>query len=233
MPIPTRQAPPVARPRIADEIAQMLEEMIISGALPPGTPLTDEGLAERFGASRTPVREALNLLSAQGFVITVPQRGTTVSPVEPTLFRDAIQVYHSLFALALAEATPLLTVEDAKRLTRTRDTHLANVEAGQASLRHNDISDAFYGVYFDRYNNRVLDQIRARVSPQLRRAFIVFGGRIEACAAESQTIFRELIDASLRGDADAAVEALERHTALILTALAVEETSPTHHTEGS
>ena len=58
-----------ARPlKRADQLRQVLEEDIATGRLPPGSRLEEVVLAERFGVSRTPIREALQKLSASGLV---------------------------------------------------------------------------------------------------------------------------------------------------------------------
>ncbi|MFS4436676.1 GntR family transcriptional regulator [Paracoccaceae bacterium GXU_MW_L88] len=62
----------------ADQITETLETEIVEGRLPPGTRLEELVLAKRFGLSRTPVREALQRLSATGLVELKPRRGTQV-----------------------------------------------------------------------------------------------------------------------------------------------------------
>ncbi|MGR3543412.1 MAG: GntR family transcriptional regulator [Paracoccus sp. (in: a-proteobacteria)] len=62
----------------ADDISERLEAEIVEGVLPPGTRLEEPALAERFGVSRTPVRAALQRLSASGRVELKPRRGTQV-----------------------------------------------------------------------------------------------------------------------------------------------------------
>ena len=62
----------------ADDIAVLIEEAIVSGELEPGSVLRQEQLSERFGVSRTPVREALRRLAALGLVSFVPNRGVRV-----------------------------------------------------------------------------------------------------------------------------------------------------------
>jgi len=63
---------------LADEIAFRLESAIVAQELPPGTRLRQEELCERFGVSRTPVREALRKLQAQRLVVLTPNKGAAV-----------------------------------------------------------------------------------------------------------------------------------------------------------
>ena len=71
----------------ADEIAVLIEEAIVSGELEPGSVLRQEQLSERFGVSRTPVREALRRLAALGLVSFVPNRGDRYFRFELTVGR--------------------------------------------------------------------------------------------------------------------------------------------------
>src|SRR6476661_7666562 len=67
----------------ADDIAVLIEEAIVSGELEPGSVLRQEHLSERFGVSRTPVREALRRLAALGLVSFEPNRGVRVRTLTP------------------------------------------------------------------------------------------------------------------------------------------------------
>ena len=63
---------------LADEIAFRIQSAILAGEHPPGTRLLQDELCERFGVSRTPVREALRKLQAKHLVVLVPNKGATV-----------------------------------------------------------------------------------------------------------------------------------------------------------
>lgn len=76
---------------LADEIAFRLQAAILAGQHPPGTHLYQDELCERFGVSRTPVREALRNLQAKHLVVLVPNKGATVRvPAR----RELIDVYN-------------------------------------------------------------------------------------------------------------------------------------------
>ena len=90
----------------ADDIARVLEDEIVGGAIAPGTVLRQEQLSERFEVSRTPVREALRRLAALGLVSFEPNRGVRVRSISPDELREAHLVRAELEALATEMATP-------------------------------------------------------------------------------------------------------------------------------
>jgi DNA-binding GntR family transcriptional regulator len=100
----------------ADEIALVLEDEIVSGAIEPGVVLRQEQLSERFGVSRTPIREALRRLAALGLVSFVPNRGVRVRTLSREELREAFLVRAELESLATELATPRMTADDLRRL---------------------------------------------------------------------------------------------------------------------
>ncbi len=104
----------------ADDIARVLEDEIVAGAIAPGTVLRQEQLSERFDVSRTPVREALRRLAALGLVSFEPNRGVRVRSISPHELREAFLVRAELEALATEVATPRMTRGRPRRARRGR-----------------------------------------------------------------------------------------------------------------
>ena len=100
----------------ADDIAGLIEEAIVSGELTPGSVLRQEQLSERFGVSRTPVREALRRLAALGLVSFEPNRGVRVRTLSRDDLREAFLVRAELEALVTEEAARKMTPDDLDRL---------------------------------------------------------------------------------------------------------------------
>jgi DNA-binding GntR family transcriptional regulator len=98
-----RMGGPVRGERTADVVARRLGQAILSGEIAPGTRLREETLAKQFSVSRTPVREALILLSASGLAELEPNRGATVLQLTAD---DVAEVYH-LRALLESESAAL------------------------------------------------------------------------------------------------------------------------------
>jgi DNA-binding GntR family transcriptional regulator len=93
----------------ADTVASMLRNEIQRGQLPPGTRLRQNDVAQRFGVSTTPVREALALLQAEGLVRIDPHRGALVFHPTVADLRESYEMRGALESLAVTKAIPLLT----------------------------------------------------------------------------------------------------------------------------
>lgn len=102
----------------ADEIALELEEAIVSGDIPPGAVLRQEGLSSRFGVSRTPIREALRRVAALGLVSFEPNRGVRVRSLAPEALYEAFLVRAELESLATELAAAKRTDDDLAELER-------------------------------------------------------------------------------------------------------------------
>lgn len=84
------KAQPVERRVFRDEIREQLIDDILSGRLPPGTRVVETRLAQQFGVSQAPVREALRDLALLGFVVSSPFRGTQVRKITP---EELLEIY--------------------------------------------------------------------------------------------------------------------------------------------
>ena len=95
-----------------DLVLSSMREAILTAALPPGTRLRQEKLAELFGTSRIPVREALRALEYEGLVTSMPRRGFTVTELDADDIEEVYDLRILLESHAVRLAVPLLTDED-------------------------------------------------------------------------------------------------------------------------
>lgn len=93
-------------------IALALRNQIIEGSLRPGTRIRQEELADKFGASRVPVREALSILVSEGLVNTVSNSGSWVARLTLAECEEIYQMRERLEPLLLRMSAPLLTSTD-------------------------------------------------------------------------------------------------------------------------
>ncbi|MGD6856471.1 GntR family transcriptional regulator [Bacillus infantis] len=121
MPIPANFASP-ARVSAKDRAFLQIQEWIIDGTLKPQEKLNDADLAKALGVSRTPIREALQLLSVQGFVEMFPGVGTQVTTVNPEDINKILPPLGALQALAAELAAPFMdssTIEKLRSINRS------------------------------------------------------------------------------------------------------------------
>ncbi|MGY6635477.1 MAG: GntR family transcriptional regulator [Alkalilacustris sp.] len=111
------------RRQLHAEIAEYIGGLIIDGTLAPGTKIPERELCERLDVSRTPIREALKVLAADGLVRLAQNRGAWVSPLTAEDLEEAFPVMGALEALAGELAAARMT-----------DAELAEVEALHAEM---------------------------------------------------------------------------------------------------
>ena len=191
--------------RSADQIHDALSAQIIAGTLRPGDPLGETTLAGRFGLSRTPVREALQRLAAEGLVERGPRRAFVVRRMSSDALRHLFE--------ALAELEALCASLSALRMTPTDHALLANI------LDRDDLPGADYAQANMRFHetlrrgagNEVLADLLAdlnrRSLPWRNAQFQVRATRIATSRAEHRTI----LAAITARDADRAADLMRAH----------------------
>jgi len=152
------------------QVADALREAILSGELQPGERLREIDLAERFGVSRNPVREAIGELEQQGLIIAQPNRGkTVVSPTDEEL-RQAYQVRACLELLALHLVWDKITDELLEQMRRlTAMMHEATTDPDLTPVtRHgrlNVLDARFHALLVEMTGNRTLVRAWDMASP--------------------------------------------------------------------
>lgn len=96
-------------------VASGLRDAILSGVLAGGQPLRQAEIAESFGVSRSPVREALRQLEGEGMVSFIPHRGAVVSEISHHEIEEITEIRVALETMAMRKAIPLLEEEDLER----------------------------------------------------------------------------------------------------------------------
>ena len=102
----------------AERIARVLAERIVFGELAPGAPLRQDHLAEEFGSSHVPVREAFQLLRARRLATSEPRRGVRVAPLDHVSTQEIVEIRACLETLALSHAAPRLNSLFFERIER-------------------------------------------------------------------------------------------------------------------
>lgn len=201
-----------------DEIVAQLTQDIVAKRLPPGEPLDETRLGQRFGASRTPIREALRQLAASGLVELRPHRTPLVMATDSEQLRDMFDVMAELEALCAIRSCSRMTARQRHGLERHHRAMGAAVRAGDvAAYRAGNVT--FHALLYDGAHSAYLKHLtqatRQRLAPHR-------GVQLEAPAriAQSYAEHEEIVTAILRGDEARAGEAVRKHLAVTQETLA-------------
>src|SRR4051812_15647926 len=199
----------------ADLVHRRLKEEIELGELAPGAPLLELSLVERTGASRTPVREALRRLAAEGLVDIVPHQGARVSRVSPQSVRDLFAFRALLEPEAMRQAADAVDGDAVLRreLTRLRGEFAKireRIPSTARSRRFYELADRLDWTVIEATRNEHLRRTIAELRPhtaRLRNLSHADPERIEVSVGEHL----RMCDALLAGDGDAAADACREH----------------------
>jgi DNA-binding GntR family transcriptional regulator len=190
-----------------------LADAIVSGEFAPGTALDEMRLATRFGVSRTPVREALRQLSASGLVEIRPHRGAIVAKPDEQQLHQMFEAMAELEAACAGLAARHMTALERRQLEVLHGDLRELVQTGDPD-RYNTVNESFHSaIYAGSHNSYLIEitqQTRNRLQP-FRRAQFRTMGRL----AQSFEEHDRVVQAILRGDRDAAREAMRGHISTV------------------
>jgi len=159
---------PVERTPLSRTVYDRLLRAIVAGDLAPGAKLRDKELAAELGVSRTPVREALQRLEAEGLVETAPNVATRVAPIDSGRLAQAFPVIAALHGLAARLGVPALTRGDDRRMAAADRRRTAALDRGDV-VAAIEADDAVHAVLLDASGNDELRRTIARLMPLVRR----------------------------------------------------------------
>ena len=187
-------------------IEETLRSAILDGRIPCGTALRQQDLADLFGVSRMPVREALRQLEAQALLNVIAHKGAVVAPL---VQGDAVETYALRILLeseALRLSIPLLEKDDFETSAR----HIDDMETEQNYSEIGRLNRLFHmSLYCKAPNRRLLGLIEEGLNEEER--FLRFNLEAMGLGKLSQDDHRELLLAVEDRDIERAVKLLENH----------------------
>lgn len=188
---------------------KQIKEAILSGALRPLELITEEHIAERLGLSRTPVREAFGLLSAEGLIVVIAKRGSFVAPLSIDDILEIYQIRTPLECMTARIAAETISDEDIARLERLVGTELAQEgkRAVQTSLAR---SQEFHDIVNSCARNRRLEALLKQLQSQTHRARSLWPST-RSRLSETWREHAQFIEALKAHDANAAERLMREH----------------------
>lgn len=196
----------------ADQIADEIQELIFAGTFHDGERLDEISLAEKFGVSRTPLREALKKLAISGMVEQIPNRGVFVRQPGPIELLEMFELMSELEAICGKLAAKRISEEALEKL-KDANKKCKNAKENADLDRYYHENERFHQIIYNQSGNTFLEQEALKLQKRLqpfRRIQLRFRGRIEQSMSEHEII----VEALLQGNACKAEATLREHVAV-------------------
>ncbi|WP_309069597.1 GntR family transcriptional regulator [Microbacterium sp.] len=203
---------------LTDRLTDELRVRILTGALEPGSLVVEPRLAEEFGVSKTPVREALGRLASEGLVVVLPKKGYLVRRMALRDVDEVLTLRELLEPHAAAEAAVRVTAEQLDalrgmvRAQRARPGDDPREAVKEARVFHGAIAVASG-------NTRLADVIAGPLDETARAQHVLTGIRRYLTARQEVGEHERIVDALESRSAAAAAEAMRAHLASIRAAM--------------
>ena len=197
----------------AEVLLAEIETMIIKGVLRPGERLDETILAKRFGVSRTPVREAIRVLTAIGLVQNTGRQGAEVAQISVAMLIEMFELMAVLEGMCAQLAARRATDDERSSMVATHKMLEETLESGDHKDFYNvnlKFHDQLYHASHTQYLSRETLRLRRRLSPYRMRVTYQ-PGRMRATLSEHL----EILNAVERGDSEGAMEAARSHMRLL------------------
>lgn len=214
---------------LREKILETIREAILKGELKPGEKVAEPELAERFGISRTPIREAFRQLESEGYLTVIPRKGAVVAALSERDVQEFYAIKSILEGYAAELAAKNLSDKDLAKLEAINDKLREIAEEGdvKAFYRvHNEFHETFLKAADNSKLYELIQQLGMKFS-RLRMASLSVSGRMAISVAEHD----KLLDAFRRHDAKSAENLVKKTAAIggkvLLESLAYSKGEPT------
>lgn len=194
---------------LREKILEHIRDAIISGSLKAGSRVSEPELAERYGISRTPIREAFRQLESEGYLTVIPRKGAVVSECNLKEVEDFYAIKSILEGYAARRACERLTEKDIERL-RSINSRLAELAERNDIKMFFKVHGDFHALFINAADNEKLkEMIYSLVTrfQRLRYMSLSLPGRMKVSVQEHEKI----IDAFQRRDAEAAEKLVQKN----------------------
>lgn len=184
----------IAPSALYQQVAERLRGRIFAHQLPPGSWLDEQSLAQEYGISRTPLREALKVLAAEGLVMLKPRRGCYVTELSEADLDEIFPVIALLEGRCAALATQHTKADDLRRLTAIHERLEECVRTGDADRffeANHDFHAALQELAGNRWLSQLIDETR-KLLKLTRRDSLRLDGRLKQSLAEHRGILKAI-----------------------------------------
>jgi len=148
---------------LSQKVYQVLKKEIVRGILEPGSRLSENKLAKEMHVSRTPIREAIRKLTAEGLVKTSPNKRMTVSKVSLVDMKEVLLVRGALEGLAASIAAKRISSQEIDKLEKIV-TQMSLYATKKHLSSYCEVDDKFHDLILDVCGNKWIIKVRENLS---------------------------------------------------------------------
>ena len=206
---PTGKSEPITRSTLHDELVERLRVLILDGELEPDTRVPERELCERYGVSRTPLREALKVLASEGLLELLPNRGAIVSRLTFDVVDEMFPVIGALEALAGELACARITEEEIAEIRAMHYQMVLHQKRGER-LAYFQLNQRIHEAIMEAAHNPTLVRQYRSLAGRIRRARYIANMSPERWQ-QAVDEHEEMLDALTARDGPRLAEILRRH----------------------
>lgn len=198
--------------RRADQIANTLEQLVFAGEFEDGERLDELKLAEQFSVSRTPIREALQVLVSSGMAEQIPRRGVFIRQPRPVELMEMFEAMAEIEASCGRLAAKRMRDADLGALAEANNRCQEAVNGADSDSYYAE-NEVFHQIIYRGAANSFLEKQALRLQNRLkayRRVQLKFRGRM----VQSMSEHSQILNALENGDAERAATVLRSHVAV-------------------
>ncbi len=158
---------------LRDVVFRTLRHKILLGEIRPGERLMEVKLTKMLGVSRTPIREAIKMLSMEGLVSVTPRKGAVVTEITAQDLQDVLEVRRALEELAVSLACERINARGIEALDASLNTFRAAIQDGDVTTIAT-IDEEFHKIIFAASENRRLIEMINHLSEQMYRYRVAY-----------------------------------------------------------
>ncbi len=175
---------------LREKILETIRDAILKGQLKPGEKVAEPELAERFGISRTPIREAFRQLESEGYLTVIPRKGAVVTSLSERAVEEFYAIKSILEGYAARMAVENLTEKDMEKLEAINERLAQLAQEGDIKnffKTHNEFHELFIKAAENEKLMELINQLMLKFN-RLRLASLALPGRMEISVQEHKKI---------------------------------------------
>ena len=177
---------------LREKILETIRESILKGQLKPGEKVAEPELAERFGISRTPIREAFRQLESEGYLTVIPRKGAVVTALSERAVEEFYAIKSILEGYAAQMAAENMSEKDIEKLEQINQKLQELADEGDVKnffRVHNEFHEVFIRAAGNEKLLELINQLMMKFN-RFRLASLALPGRMEISVKEHEKIIR-------------------------------------------